>query len=96
MHNITLEVFLPWAGCWLGIVGATLVALNIKISSWGFVFFLFSNVAWIAFALLTSVHSLSTQHFYFSLTSLLGIYRWRKSIDIRQVPLITSLLKNNF
>ena len=71
---------LQWAGCIFGLTGAFLLALNNRLSGYGFYLFLISNAAWIAFAMLTSVQALSVQNIGFTLTSLLGIYRWRKSV----------------
>jgi nicotinamide riboside transporter PnuC len=71
---------LQWAGCIFGLTGAFLLALNNRYSGYGFYLFLISNAAWIAFAMLTSVQALSVQNIGFTLTSLLGIYRWRKSV----------------
>jgi hypothetical protein len=71
---------LQWAGCIFGLSGAFLLALNNRFSGYGFYLFLVSNAAWIAFAMLTSVQALSVQNIGFTLTSLIGIYRWRKSV----------------
>lgn len=71
---------LQWTGCIFGLTGAFLLALNNRLSGYGFYLFLISNAAWIAFAMLTSVQALSVQNIGFTLTSLLGIYRWRKSV----------------
>ncbi len=44
-------MFLKWLGTATGIAGATLVALNLPISGWGFVLFLASSVSWTVAAL---------------------------------------------
>ncbi|MBH2008939.1 MAG: hypothetical protein I8H71_04470 [Xanthomonadaceae bacterium] len=71
----TLDV-LQWAGCITGIMGALLLALNTKISGWGFVLFLISNGFWIMYGIETKALGLITTQVVFTLTSLTGIYRW--------------------
>lgn len=67
---------LQWVGAALGLSGAALLALNVRISPWGWVFFLASNAAWIAFGLLAAVPGLVAMQLGFTLTSLLGTWRW--------------------
>lgn len=67
---------LEWCGAGLGLLGALLLALNTRHSGWGFVAFLASNVCWIAFALMSGTYGLLTMQVGFTLTSLLGVYRW--------------------
>lgn len=67
---------LQWAGCATGAAGALLLALNIKHSGWGFVLFLVSNGFWTAYGIQTHAVGLITMQIVFTVTSLLGIYRW--------------------
>lgn len=67
---------LEWSGCAFGLLGAGLLALNTRLSGWGFVAFLVSNGLWIAFGLLTESPGLIVMQVGFTATSLLGIYRW--------------------
>jgi hypothetical protein len=71
-----LIFFLEWFGCFLGVSGAALLALNNRWSGYGFVLFLASNAAWIGFGLLTSANGLVTMQVVFSLTSAVGIWQW--------------------
>lgn len=72
---ITLDV-LQWAGCLTGVLGAFLLALNTKHSGWGFVLFLISNGFWIMYGIEINALGLITTQVVFTMTSLLGIYKW--------------------
>jgi len=72
---LTLSM-LEWLGAWSGLAGAALLALRCRLSSYGWLLFLVSNVCWIAFATQSGIEGLQLQHIGFMLTSLLGIYRW--------------------
>ena len=67
---------LQWAGCATGVAGALLLALNTKHSGWGFVLFLISNGFWTAYGIHTRAPGLVVAQVIFTVTSLLGIYRW--------------------
>jgi len=69
-------ISLDWIGCVLALVGSLLLAMNTRISGWGFVAYFFSNCAWIAFAVSKGIDSLLLMQIGFTLTSMLGIYRW--------------------
>jgi hypothetical protein len=74
-----------------GASGAALLALNRPDwSRWGFVLFLASNVAWIAFALEQEQRWLLLQTMVFTGTSLLGIWQWfrapRADAPLPQAP----------
>jgi len=69
-----------WIGCALALVGSLLLAMNTRISGWGFVAYFFSNCAWITFAASNGINSLLLMQIGFTLTSLLGIYRWRRNL----------------
>lgn len=73
-----------WAGCAFGLLGALLLATNTRASSLGFAAFLASNIAWIGYALARDVDGLLLQQAGFTLTSLLGLYRWRGSVSPRR------------
>lgn len=68
---------LQWGGCFLGLMGALMQASNTRLSPWGFVVFLLSNVLWLMFGYLASVDGLSVMNIGFTIISLFGIYRWR-------------------
>lgn len=65
-----------WLGCLTGLAGATLLALNLPLSRWGFVAYFISNLAWIAYGLLAAVPALVLMQLGFLLTTLMGFYRW--------------------
>lgn len=67
---------IQWNGCASGVLGSCLLALHNRYSGLGFVFFLISNLFWIAFALATQTPGLLTQQAFFTLTSVLGIWNW--------------------
>ena len=68
--------YLQWIGCAFGVLGALLLALNNRLSGWGLVSFLASNVCWIGFDVMTDAPGLIFMQVAFTATSLLGIYRW--------------------
>lgn len=60
-----------------GVGGAALLALNRPDwSRWGFVLFLASNFAWIAFSIEHQQRWLLLQTLVFTVTSLVGIWQW--------------------
>jgi nicotinamide riboside transporter PnuC len=67
-------------GCCFGLLGAFVLSLNCKHSGWGFVAFLGSNMAWIIFAIQNNLNGLLVMQIGFTVTSLIGIYRWRKTL----------------
>ena len=68
--------FHKWLGTAAGIAGATVIALNLPISGWGFVLFLVSSVSWIVAGLRMGENSLALLHAAFTAINVLGIYRW--------------------
>lgn len=87
--------YLQWIGCAFGVFGALLLALNNRLSGWGFVSFLASNVCWIGFGVMTDAPGLIFMQVAFTATSLLGIYRWMlakpvpNNVNVAQSPNIT-------
>jgi len=69
-------VKLDWLGSVLGLIGAFLLALNTALSGFGWVAFIGSNAAWIAYGCRTRTWSLVTMQVGFTATSMLGIWRW--------------------
>ena len=53
MDEILLQQWLQWLGCGTALSGAALLALNCRVSGWGFVLFLISNGFWLAFGWVT-------------------------------------------
>ena len=79
-----MESIAEWAGCILGVLGSGLVATKSRVSAWGFVAFLLSNVAWIVFAIVEGKHGLLVQQVCFTATSLLGLWQWRGELLARR------------
>lgn len=68
---------LEWTGCFFGVLGAGLLAMNdSRWSRYGWLLFLTSNVFWIGYAWIGDATGLLVQQCFFTGTSLLGIYRW--------------------
>lgn len=65
-----------WTGAALGLAGAALLSLNVKASRYGWLMFLLSNFAWIAYGLKSGAWGLVSMQAGFTLTSLVGVYRW--------------------
>lgn len=73
---MTLSQLLEWTGAALGLLGAALLAANHRYSGWGFLAFLLSNACWIAFGLLSHTYGLIAMQIGFSVTSVVGLFRW--------------------
>ena len=79
-----LQTFMEWGGCAFGVAGSLMLALKVKRSGWGFVFYLFSNAAWVVFGVATGVYGLVLQHGAFTATSAFGVWRWLVAPWLRQ------------
>lgn len=73
---MTPENFAQWFGCAMGLLGSLLLATNTSHSRFGWIAFLLSNLAWIAYALWADAMGLLLQQIGFTATSLLGIRKW--------------------
>lgn len=71
-----MNELIEWTGCILGLCGAALLATNSRYSAWGWVLFILSNAAWIAYGVLTHANGLVVQQLGFTATSLMGIWKW--------------------
>jgi nicotinamide riboside transporter PnuC len=60
----------------LGIGGATLLALNIKHSPYGFVLFLISSLFIIWFSIEAKAYGILAMQIAYAFINILGIYRW--------------------
>ena len=67
---------LKWVGTLTGIAAASLIALNISMSGWGFAVFLVSSLSWGTAAFLMGETSLLLLQGVFTIINALGIYRW--------------------
>lgn len=77
--------FFEWMGCVLGLTGSLLMARATSISRWGWVAFLGSNIAWIAYSQLVGATGLFIQQIGFTLTSLYGLWRWILKDALRDI-----------
>jgi nicotinamide riboside transporter PnuC len=71
-----IMTIMEWAGCVTGLCGAALLAMNNRYSGWGFVLFLSSNFAWIAYGLLSHATGMVVMQLGFTVTSLIGVWKW--------------------
>jgi len=67
---------LEWSGAILGLIGAGMLAINHRVSRFGWLFYLVSNVCWVAFGIATHAFGLVVMQVGFTVTTLVGIYRW--------------------
>lgn len=74
--ELNLLPILEWSGCLLSILGSFLLARNDRRSRYGFVAFLFANVLWFGYAVMTEAPGLALQQIAFTATSIYGIRTW--------------------
>ena len=76
---IVMDAVLPvleWSGAILGLIGAAMLAINRKVSRFGWLFYLASNVCWVIFGVATHAFGLAFMQAGFTVTTLIGIHRW--------------------
>ena len=80
---IESQAVMQWTGCALGIAGLIALARNDRYSGWGFVAYLASNAAWLAYGYASDIPALALQHSVFAAISSFGVWRWlvRPQID---------------
>jgi len=83
MLRLTLDS-LQWLGCLFGISGALLLALNNRRSGLGFILYLVSNGFWVLYAISIKSDGLLMMQCIYTVTSVIGIYRWMFSQ--RRIP----------
>lgn len=93
---MSLGDWLQYIGAATGILGALLIALNISVSRFGYVSYLVSNVAWLAYAWMNSVHGLLAMQGVFFLTTLIGLWSWfpamrKKHVQSTEPPVAASV-----
>lgn len=69
-------ITVDWLACLAGLLGAALLACNNRYSKWGWMAFLLSNICWIAYSVAQNDYALLTQQAGFTVTSLIGVYKW--------------------
>lgn len=67
---------LGWLGAVLGPVGAILLALNIQISPFGYVFFLVGSASWVIYAASRRDKPVLVQSLQFTVINVVGLYNW--------------------
>lgn len=65
-----------WTGSLVGAAGALLLAMNLPISGYAWLLMLVSNGAWITYALVNRIGSILFMQVIYTITSIVGIYRW--------------------
>lgn len=73
-ENLSAKFAVEWAGCFTGLLGAFVLALNMSYSGWGWVAFLLSNILWIAYGVITRAKGIVFMQAGFACTSALGIF----------------------
>ena len=73
---MSLSDFLQYLGAATGMLGALLLAFNNAYSKFGYAAYLVSNLAWVAFAVLTQVQGLLVMQAFFFITTLIGLWKW--------------------
>lgn len=58
------------------LAGATLIALNVPTSAWGFVMFLGNSISWLTVALVRRDGPLAVLNLGYTAINLIGIWRW--------------------
>ena len=67
---------LEWTGSLTGVSAAILLALNIPISGWAYIFYLLSSILLMIWGIRKKAHGVAFQNFVFIAINILGIYRW--------------------
>lgn len=65
-----------WIGSVTGVAGALALAVNLRWSGIGWLLFLASNFCWMGYALQQRTRSMLLMQSVFTITSLIGVYRW--------------------
>jgi hypothetical protein len=84
-----------WVACAFALMGSLLLAVRCRVSAWGWVGFLVSNLAWIVYAIATGSSSLLAQNLGFTVTNLIGIYRHRADLRATAVA-VAQMARRNF
>ncbi len=73
---IEVQSLMQWTGCTLGVAGSIALARNDCFSGWGFVAYLVSDAAWLAYGFSSDIPALALQHSVFAAVSTFGVWRW--------------------
>ena len=69
-------IIIEWLAASTAVAGTLLLARKGPRAGWGFVFYLVSNAAWIAWALHHGTWALLAQQAVFVIISVLGVWTW--------------------
>ncbi|CAA6821146.1 MAG: Unknown protein [uncultured Thiotrichaceae bacterium] len=72
----TLNLFLEWIGTVMAVSAAILLAINIPISGWAYVFYLVSSVLLMWWGFRRKAYGIAMQNVVFIVINIIGIYRW--------------------
>lgn len=76
MNETKTDKIVGWVGSVCGITGAVLLALNLPISGYGYLFFLVSSVALVAWSFKTGAKHNLTMQLCFCVINSIGVYNW--------------------
>ena len=76
MLSLNTTAFLEWSGSILAVSAAILLALNIELSPWAYVGYLFSSLLLTVWGIRQKAYGIAWQNSVFIVINLLGIYRW--------------------
>lgn len=76
MTQRNISQIIEWAGSLTGVSAAILLALNIPVSAWAYVFYLFSSILLMIWGYREKAHGVAFQNLVFIAINILGIYRW--------------------
>lgn len=75
MARTRIDHAIETLGSVTGVAGASILALNIPESPWGWVLFSVSNIAWIAFAVKNGLRKMLCMYLVYCVIAALGIWR---------------------
>lgn len=76
MSESKLDKVIGWFGSVCGICGAILLALNLPFSGYGYLFFLASSIALVAWSFKTGAKHNFTMQLCFCIINSIGVYNW--------------------
>lgn len=71
-----LNLSLEWAGTVMAVSAAVLLAINIPISGWAYVFYLLSSLLLTWWGFRKRAYGIAMQNVVFIAINIIGIYRW--------------------
>ena len=67
---------LKWVASILGLLGASMIALNVEESKYAFIFFILSSMIWTYSCIKVKDWALASLNVGFFIVNIIGIYRW--------------------